>query len=80
MTDGRSPLSGSPPAGSAADQGGGPYRVMVCDDSAVIRGLISRNLGEALCFCPPLIITATQLDDMFGCVRRALDRVAKTRT
>ena len=22
----------------------GPYRVMVCDDSAVIRGLISRNL------------------------------------
>jgi two-component system chemotaxis response regulator CheB len=26
------------------DQGGGPYRVMVCDDSAVIRGLISRSL------------------------------------
>ena len=37
-------MSGPPNAGSAADQGGGPYRVMVCDDSAVIRGLISRNL------------------------------------
>ena len=37
-------MPGSPSPGQAADQGGGPYRVMVCDDSAVIRGLIARNL------------------------------------
>ena len=37
-------MPGSTPAGPVADQSGGPYRVMVCDDSAVIRGLISRNL------------------------------------
>ncbi len=29
---------------SPSDLGGGPYRVMVCDDSAVIRGLIARAL------------------------------------
>lgn len=28
----------------SADGGAGPYRVMVCDDSAVIRGLIARTL------------------------------------
>lgn len=29
---------------SSTDAGAGPYRVMVCDDSAVIRGLIARTL------------------------------------
>jgi 4-aminobutyrate---pyruvate transaminase len=48
-------------------------------DAALEEGLISRNIGEALCFCPPLIITAKQIDDMFDCVKRALDKVAKTR-
>jgi two-component system chemotaxis response regulator CheB len=38
VTEGR-PLLSSIPTGPA-----GPYRVMVCDDSAVIRGLISRDL------------------------------------
>jgi 4-aminobutyrate--pyruvate transaminase len=49
-------------------------------DAALEEGLITRNIGEALCFCPPLIITAAQIDDMFACVKRALDMVAKTRT
>jgi 4-aminobutyrate--pyruvate transaminase len=49
-------------------------------DAALEEGLISRNIGEALCFCPPLIVTAEQLDDMFDCVRRALDKVAKATT
>jgi two-component system, chemotaxis family, protein-glutamate methylesterase/glutaminase len=38
VTEGRTALS-TVPVDTA-----GPYRVMVCDDSAVIRGLISRNL------------------------------------
>lgn len=42
-------------------------------------GVISRNIGEALCFYPPLIITAEQIDDMFDAVGRALDKVGKTR-
>ena len=42
-------------------------------------GVISRNIGEALCFCPPLIIAAGQIDDMFDAVGRALDTVAKAR-
>lgn len=42
-------------------------------------GVILRNIGEALCFCPPLIITAEQIDDMFAAVGRALDKVAATR-
>ncbi len=29
---------------ASSDSGAGPYRVMVCDDSAVIRGLIARTL------------------------------------
>ncbi len=42
-------------------------------------GLILRNVGEAICFCPPLIITAEQIDEMFGCVARALEKVAASR-
>lgn len=39
-------------------------------------GVILRNVAEAVCFCPPLIITAVQIDDMFDAVMRALDKVA----
>ncbi|MGE6741844.1 aspartate aminotransferase family protein [Allorhizobium pseudoryzae] len=42
-------------------------------------GLIVRNIAEAICFCPPMIITAEQIDDMFGAVRRALDKVQAAR-
>jgi adenosylmethionine-8-amino-7-oxononanoate aminotransferase len=41
-------------------------------------GVITRNIGEAMCFCSPLIITAAQINDMFGCIGQALDHVAKT--
>ena len=43
---------------STADGGGGPYRVMVCDDSAVIRGLISRTLETD----PEINVVATVSD------------------
>lgn len=39
-------------------------------------GVISRNLGDALAFCPPLIITADQIDIVVDAVARALDAAA----
>ncbi len=42
-------------------------------------GVIARVVGEAICFCPPLIITAEQIDEMFDALARALDAVAATR-
>jgi 4-aminobutyrate---pyruvate transaminase len=48
-------------------------------DAALEAGVITRNVGEAVCFCPPLIITAAQLKDMFALVGKALDKVAKAR-
>jgi 4-aminobutyrate--pyruvate transaminase len=41
------------------------------------RGLISRNMGDALAFCPPLVITESQIDEMFDVFAGALDAVAK---
>ncbi|NTJ43713.1 aspartate aminotransferase family protein [Agrobacterium larrymoorei] len=43
-------------------------------------GVIARVVGEAICFCPPLIITAEQIDEMFDALARALDTVAATRS
>jgi 4-aminobutyrate--pyruvate transaminase len=38
-------------------------------------GLICRNLpGDVIALCPPLIITADQIGEMFDCLARALDR------
>ena len=42
-------------------------------------GVITRPIGESICFCPPLIITAEQLDDLFAGVKRGLDKVAAAR-
>ncbi len=39
-------------------------------------GVISRNMGDTLGFCPPLIITQSQIDDLFGRVGKALDEAA----
>ncbi len=36
-------------------------------------GVISRNMGDTLAFCPPLIITKPQIDQMVDAVKRALD-------
>ncbi|MEW6645038.1 MAG: aspartate aminotransferase family protein [Pseudomonadota bacterium] len=37
------------------------------------QGLIIRALGDTVNFCPPLIITTTEIADMFARARRALD-------
>src|SRR5690606_16227175 len=39
-------------------------------------GAICRAIGDALCFCPPLIITAEQIDELFAAVGRSLDRLS----
>jgi 4-aminobutyrate---pyruvate transaminase len=37
-------------------------------------GLLNRAMGDSLAFCPPLIITADQVNEMFDIVAVALDR------
>lgn len=39
-------------------------------------GLIIRAIGETAAFCPPLIITETEIDEMFARFTRAFDRLA----
>ena len=39
---------------------------------ALAQGLIVRALGDAVAFCPPLIITAEQIDDLFARFERAM--------
>ncbi|MBM3644866.1 MAG: aspartate aminotransferase family protein [Alphaproteobacteria bacterium] len=40
---------------------------------AMESGLIIRNIGDRIAVCPPLVITETELGDLFGRLRRALD-------
>ncbi|MBO0663107.1 aspartate aminotransferase family protein [Jiella sp. MQZ9-1] len=44
--------------------------------AALEEGVIGRAVGDAFCLCPPLIITAEEVDQMFAAVGRALDRLA----
>ena len=50
-------------------QGVGAY----CSARAHANGLIVRNLGDSIALCPPLIITAAQVDEVIGKLRLALD-------
>jgi 4-aminobutyrate--pyruvate transaminase len=45
--------------------------------AALSHGLITRALGDTFNFCPPLIITRAQIDDMFDAAHKALDDTAK---
>ncbi|TNC13003.1 aspartate aminotransferase family protein [Methylobacterium terricola] len=45
--------------------------------AAQAEGVIARAIGDSLCFCPPLIITADQVNAMFDAVGRALDAIAE---
>ncbi len=38
-------------------------------------GLISRNMGDAVAFCPPMIMTRKQADDMFEIIAKSLREV-----
>ena len=40
-------------------------------------GVISRNMGDALAFCPPLIVSAAEIDTILSALARSLDEAAK---
>jgi 4-aminobutyrate--pyruvate transaminase len=40
---------------------------------AVERGLFIRNMGDRVAICPPLVITETELADLFGRLRQSFD-------
>ena len=44
-----------------------------CSEIAEGHGLIVRSLVDSVAFCPPLIITETQIDDMFDRFAKALE-------
>jgi 4-aminobutyrate--pyruvate transaminase len=50
-------------------QGVGPYFVARGHE----HGIIHRAIGDAVAFCPPLIINEAQVEDMFGRFSKALD-------
>jgi 4-aminobutyrate--pyruvate transaminase len=39
------------------------------------RGIITRNMLDALAFCPPLIVTKSQIDDLLGAIAGMLDEL-----
>ncbi|MFT0172637.1 aspartate aminotransferase family protein [Paraburkholderia mimosarum] len=41
------------------------------------RNVITRNIGDAIALCPPLIITEVELDDLLGRVEDAIDEVSR---
>ena len=43
-----------------------------CVDACLAHGLILRNIGEVVAMSPPLIITDTQIDELFDKLERAL--------
>jgi 4-aminobutyrate--pyruvate transaminase len=38
-------------------------------------GVIVRSMGDSVAFCPPLIITADQINEMFDIVEKGLDKM-----
>ena len=47
---------------------------LTCADHALEGGLLVRPLGDTIALCPPLIITADQIDELFGKLESALDK------
>jgi 4-aminobutyrate--pyruvate transaminase len=46
-----------------------------CADLLQEMGLILRAMGDSVAFCPPLIITADEINEMFDIVEKGLDRM-----
>ena len=46
-------------------------------DAVMQEGVITRAIGDAVCFCPPMIITASEIEAMFDSVGRALDSISE---
>ena len=45
------------------------------NDALIANGVIARNLGDTVAFCPPLIMTQEQVEDLFARVKTALEQV-----
>ena len=58
-------------AGAVPGELGGIVNAMMTEE-----GCISRNMLDAIAFCPPLIITEAQIDEMVDKFSRALNRAA----
>ncbi|MGN7735962.1 aspartate aminotransferase family protein [Ensifer sp. 22564] len=60
----------------AAD--GAPTGTMGARAAALLQknGLISRNIGDAIAFCPPMIITRGEINEMFDIVEQSLEDLA----
>lgn len=48
-----------------------------CASRAEAHGLILRAMGDSVAFCPPLITTESQIDDIFDIFSKALDETEK---
>jgi 4-aminobutyrate---pyruvate transaminase len=46
-----------------------------CADMLQELGLIVRSMGDSVAFCPPLVITEAEIDEMFAIVEQGLDRM-----
>jgi 4-aminobutyrate--pyruvate transaminase len=49
---------------------------LYCSDRCEDEGLIIRNLGDVIAFCPPLVITDSEIDELFDRFARALHATA----
>ena len=54
------------PGAAPAERGGMMNRILQ------EAGVISRNMGDAMAFCPPMIVTCAQIDEMMDVVESAL--------
>ena len=61
----------APPEGAAPGATGAAMNAALLE-----QGVISRNMVDAVAFCPPMIITAAKIDEIVGAVGRALDATA----
>jgi 4-aminobutyrate---pyruvate transaminase len=47
---------------------------LLAADLAQDEGLILRAMGDSLALCPPLVITSSEVDELFGLLEKALER------
>ena len=50
---------------------------LYCQERARDHGLILRSIGDSVAFCPPLIITPSEIDEMIGIFAKALNETEK---
>jgi 4-aminobutyrate--pyruvate transaminase len=45
----------------------------ICAEKLLAEGIITRAMGDSVAFCPPLVITEAEVNELFDRVARALD-------